>query len=147
MQLSDDQIREIAGNMDVGMRSFYHLKTGEIEAIPDFEQLGAFEGDKELWQELLDKLDENSMDYFEFEKITSRESFEIMADYAETVDNQRLQERLYHALNRSKPFQNFKWEIDNSGEYRQRWFDFKNQRLFEFVQKQIDRYNCSLRDE
>ncbi|MGY6743468.1 MAG: hypothetical protein ACXIUQ_12090 [Cecembia sp.] len=39
MQLSDDQIREIAGNMDVGMRSFYHLKTGKIEAIPDFEPL------------------------------------------------------------------------------------------------------------
>jgi len=49
----------------------------------------------------------------------SHESFKIMADFAENIDNARLQDRLINALNKSKPFRNFNWEIDNSGDYRQ----------------------------
>ena len=29
MQITEEKIREIAGNLDVGLRCFYHLKTGE----------------------------------------------------------------------------------------------------------------------
>ena len=147
MQLTEEKIREIAENLDVGLRCFYHLKTGEIEATPDFNQPDWFGQDTEPWQETLDKLDENWGDYFEFEKMTSHESFEVMADFAETVDNKKLQDRLYRALNKSKPFRNFKWEIDNSGEYRQKWFDFKNQRLIEFVKDQIEQHNREFTDE
>jgi len=64
-----------------------------------------------------------------------------MADFAESIDNPRLQDRLINALNKSKPFQNFKWQIDNSGEYRQQWFDFKNMHYIELVKKQIDNNN------
>lgn len=41
-----------------------------------------------------------------------------MADFAENVDDTRLKDKLTNALNRPKPFQNFKWQIDNSGEFR-----------------------------
>ncbi len=147
MTLMEDQIKEIAENLDIGMRCFYHLKTGEIETIPNFFEGGWIGQDTEPWQETLDKLDENWGEYFEFEKMTSHESFEIMADFAETVDNQKLQDRLFKALNKSKPFRNFKWEIDNSGEYREKWFEYKNQRMIEFVKTQIEHYNRNYRDE
>jgi hypothetical protein len=147
MKLSEEQIREIAENLDMGMRCFCHLKTGEIETTPDFNQSDWFGLDTEPWQETLDKLDENWGDYFEFEKMTSHESFEIMADFAETVDNHYLQDRLINALNKPKPFRNFKWEIDNSDEYRQKWFDFKNQRIIEFVKTQIEQHNREFTDE
>lgn len=48
--------------------------------------------------------------------------------------------RKINALNRSKPFRNFKWQIDNSGDYRQVWFDFKRRRYKEFVKKQIEEF-------
>lgn len=147
MTLTKEQIKEIAENLDMGMRCFYHLKTGEIEATPDLFEGDWIGQDTGPWQETLDKLDENWGDYFEFEKMTSHESFEIMADFAEIVDNHKLQDRLFKALNKSKPFRNFKWEIDNSGEYRQKWFDFKNQRVIEFVKTQIEQYNRDYRDE
>lgn len=44
-------------------------------------------------------------------------------------------------LNRSKPFSNFKWIIDNSGDYRQKWFDFKNQKYIEWVEEKISELN------
>ena len=61
-----------------------------------------------------------------------------MADFAENVDSIKLRESLINALNKKHPFQNFKWIIDNSGPYRQKWFDFKNQRLIEWVKDQLE---------
>jgi hypothetical protein len=61
-----------------------------------------------------------------------------MADFTEGIDNAGLQNKLINALNRSKPFQNFKWQIDNSGEYRQQWFEFKKMRYIQWVKEQID---------
>jgi hypothetical protein len=69
--------------------------------------------------EVAKEIDDNRDDYFEFKGIESLESFQIMADFGEDVDDTILQNKLINALNRSKPFQNFKWQIDNSGDYRQ----------------------------
>jgi hypothetical protein len=56
-----------------------------------------------------------------------------MADFADSLsDSHRLKSRLINALNRKKPFREFKFVIDNSGEYRQMWFDFKNRKLQEW---------------
>jgi len=137
--LTEKQIEEIADNLDCGMRCFYNIKTAEIKTLINFDRwIGA---DEEPWAEELREIDENWDDYFEFEGFESRDSFKIMADFAECVDDTRLQERLINALNRPKPFKNFKWQIDNSGEYRQKWFDFKKMRYIQWVKEQIDLNN------
>jgi hypothetical protein len=136
MKLTDKQIEEIAENLDCGMRCFYNLKTGEIKTILNFDSwIGA---DEEPWEEELNEIDEDWGDYFEFDQFESHESFQIMVDFAENVNDIRLQNNLINALNRRKPFQNFKWQIDNSGEYRQHWFDFKKMRYIQWVKEQID---------
>ena len=70
-----------------------------------------------------------------------------MADFTETVDNQKLRDKLVNSLNKSKPFRNFKWQIDNSGEYRQKWFDYKKLRYIKSVKEQIDNYKREEMDE
>jgi hypothetical protein len=52
-----------------------------------------------------------------------------------------LQEKLFNALNRKHPFREFKFVIDNSGEYRNAWFDFKNKQYFEWVENQLVTHN------
>lgn len=139
IKLTDQQIKEIAENLDGGMKCYYNEQTGEIKILLDFDN---FDGaDEELWEEEIKEIDEHWGDLVEFEKISSRESFQLMVDFAESVDNPRLQERLFIALNRSKPFRNFKWQIDNSGEYRQRWFKYKDQRYIEWVKEQLNDHN------
>lgn len=64
-----------------------------------------------------------------------------MMDFAEQVPDKKIQENLIRALNRSKPFRNFKDEIDYSGDYRQQWFRFKEQAYANWVQTQIDEFN------
>ncbi len=136
MKPTEKQIEEIADNLDSGMRCFYNLKSGEIKTILNFDSwIGA---DKEPWEEELNEIDENWGDYFEFDSFDSHDSFKIMADFAESINDSKLQDRLINALNRPKPFQNFKWQIDNSEAFLQRWFDFKKLRYIQFIKEQID---------
>ena len=139
MKLTEEQIKEIADNLDSGLRCFYNKRTGVIKEILNFNSW--INADEETWEEELREIEENWSDFYEFENMTSGESFNLMADFAENIDNPGLQKRLINALNRSKPFRNFKWQIDNSGEYRQLWFEFKNNRYIEWVKDQIETQN------
>ncbi len=62
-----------------------------------------------------------------------------MADFAEQLDDSnKLKTKLINALNKRKPFREFKFVIDNSGEYRQKWFDFKNEQLQQWVKDKFE---------
>jgi len=139
ISLIKDQIKEIAEQLDCGMRCYINKETCEIKTVLNFESWQT--DDREPWKDILDELDENWDKYFEIERMESHESFKIMADFTETVDSKELRDKLINALNRKHPFQNFKWVVDNSGPYRQKWFDFKNQRLIEWVEKKLDEIN------
>jgi hypothetical protein len=57
--------------------------------------------------------------------------------------NDELRSELFKALNKRKPFREFKWVIDNSGDYRQKWFDFKNAELKQWV---VDNFKAVTND-
>ena len=139
INFTDDQIKEISQNLDAGMRCFYNTETAEIKILPDFEnQLYA---EQEMWAEAIEEIDSEFDKYVVFEVVPSHESFKIMEEFIETVNDNKLQNRLLNAINRSKPFRNFHAEIDNSGKYRQQWFDFKHQKYIEWVKDQIEVFN------
>jgi len=139
INLTKDQIKEIAEQLDCGMRCYINKETGEIKTVLNFESWQT--DDEEPWEDVLNDLEENWDKYVEIDRMESHESFEIMADFAENVDSRELRDSLINALNRKHPFQNFKWVVDNSGPYRQKWFDFKNQRLIEWVENKLDEIN------
>ena len=64
----------------------------------------------------------------------------MMMEFADKLDNnEKLQNRLLDALRMRKPFREFKFVIDNSGVYRQKWFDFKNQWQINYVDEYFKR--------
>jgi len=135
MEPTEKQYEEIAECMETGLTCFFNMKTGEIKTVfaPEYWDMdddGQMERDAE---EVVD----NREDYFEFEKFESFESFRIMEAFAASVQNSKLQGELFDALSRPKPFRNFKWCIDNSGVYRQQWFDFKKRKSIEHVKIQF----------
>lgn len=144
MKLTDKQIEEIADDLDSGMKCFYNLRTGEIKTIINSDSWIC--ADEEPWEEDIKEIEENLNNYVEFNGFSTQESFRIMADFAENVDNDSLQKKLVNALNKSKPFGNFKWQIDNSGDYRQEWFNYKKARYIVRVKDQID-FNNIDKDE
>jgi len=104
------------------------------------QALDLMEEDLESWAEI----EANGSDYFEIEKMDSRDSFYMMEKFAENVTDSKFKTRLYQALNKPKPFRNFKHEIDNNWDYRQDWFDFKKQKSISYVQERINNFNLTL---
>ena|SRR5688572_15656118 len=133
--MTDEQITELADNLDCGLRCFVHRDTKTIVTTPN--AVNDPLSDSELWDDANREIENNFDSYAEIDKIDSRESFRLMEKFIETVENERVRDKLDQALRRPKPFWNFKFEVDNSGPYRQKWFDFKKQQLIEWVKEQL----------
>nr|WP_315421790.1 UPF0158 family protein [uncultured Pedobacter sp.] len=135
--LTSEQIKEIADTIDCGFVCHWNIKNNSLIFIPNDE--GFDPADNDAWDEDIKELKTNSSEYKEIEKPDSTESFRFMEDFTDELpDNTRIKVTLIEALNKRKPFREFKYEIDNSGDYRQLWFDFKNQKMIEYVNNKID---------
>ena len=135
--LTKEQIKEIAEDLDMGFKCFLNKKTGEYLSFPD--PLKHYETDDDAWKDDKKKLRKNVKDFIEIDGLDSHDSFQIMQDFAESLpDSASEKQRLINALNRSKPFREFKYEVDNAGEYREMWFEFKQQKLEEWVVKSFN---------
>ena len=132
-----DIVKEIAEQLDCGFRAFIHKTSGQLLFVPDENCLTEIELDP--WNEELEELENNFTDYHEIDKWTSSEAFETMSEFADQLTDKDLQSRLFDALRKKKPFKEFKFVIDNSGDFRQQWFDFKNKWQQDFVTRQLNR--------
>ena len=131
-------IKEIAEQLECGNKAFIHKQTKQTIIIPDTEN--NIYADDSLFEDELEELENNFDNYHRIESMTSTESFEIMERFTmDLIDNETLQNKLIDALNKRKPFREFKFIIDNSGSYRNKWFDFKNEEYLLFVEKQFSR--------
>lgn len=135
LTFTKEQIKEISEQLEVGFRAFYHKETGDLIFLPNTNQY--IDIDMDAWQDELDKLDENFLDYHEIKAMEASDSFQVMADFAEQLNDIKLQNKLINALNKNKPFREFKFVIDYAGEQRQNWFAFKNKRYIEWTEKQL----------
>ena len=135
--LTQEQIREISQQFDCGNCCYWNKKTGKLIFTPDFDE--NIYAEKEFYEEELDELENNWGDYVEIEKPNSKDNFEIMVNFAEHLDDSnQLKNKLFNAINKKKPFREFKFVVDNSGKYRQQWFDFKSSQLEKWV---VERFN------
>ncbi|HLO54628.1 MAG TPA: UPF0158 family protein [Saprospiraceae bacterium] len=130
--LSDDQIQEIAESFDMGLTCFWNKVTGELVFVPKREYEHLLE--KDMFAEELEKIENNHENFIEIDPPSSSEQFQIMADFAEQLDERLLlRGQLITALNKSKQFQGFKHIIHNSGKYREQWFAYQTEQLQKFV--------------
>ena len=135
MKVSKEVIREIIDELDTGFKCFINIETHEVVSFPDEDRFSDMDPDD--WQEFIDKVENNREKYKEIEGPTSRESFSIMEAFVDYIDSKSLKIRLLQALEGRKPFANFKLQIDNSGTYREIWFEFKRNWMNEFVSEKL----------
>ncbi len=131
-------IKEIAQELDSGFDCYYNFKTDEIVPIPNFSQFSHKEDFKEVFSDSLYKVEKHKADFIKIETLESFESFKIMEGFVGQLCDQKLQSELENALANKKPFQNFKHLIDHS-DYRQDWFDFKQNELEKRVENELER--------
>ncbi|MDW3196521.1 MAG: hypothetical protein R8G66_29365 [Cytophagales bacterium] len=80
MKLSDQQVKEISEELLCGNLCYVHNQSGELECFPDPNSPYV---DVELFQEVVDKVDNDFSNYIEIEKMPSHQSFQVMEDFAE----------------------------------------------------------------
>jgi hypothetical protein len=129
--LPQSELKEIAENLDMGMRVFVHKQTKEIVSYPSDD----YDFDTEMWEEQMEKA--NEKDFIEIYKMDSRSGFSVMEDFIETVGDKNLANRLSFALGRPKPFQNFKYELEYDRENLHKWYAFKLERSTDWVKEQL----------
>ncbi len=139
LQVDSQQINEVAGELDAGCRAFYHKPTGQLVFILDSSKFPIIDWEAEDL-ETLAKIETDPQTYIEIEAMRSGDAYRVMVDFVEQLTNQRLQEKLLRALDKPKPFREFKYVIDNSGIHREEWFAFKNQQYVDWVRRQLDRH-------
>jgi len=137
IKLTDIQIKEIADELDSGMLCYFNVKSHELLTTINMDRFGGM-GDDELWQDAQDKIDEQWSDLVEIVAMESHDSFRVMENFTESLDDKELQDRLFFALRGPNPFRNFKYIIDNAGDYRQKWFDYQAQQYVAWVEDQVN---------
>lgn len=135
MTLNDQQVKEIAGQLDCGFRVFVHKHTGALVSIPYLDNNPYAE--ESFYKEELRHLKKHYREYLEITGPQSHDRFEVMTSFTEQLDNEEVKGQLFEALNKRKPFQEFKRVIDSSGPYRQLWFAYKEANLKKWVLQRL----------
>ena len=131
--MTDEQINELADNLDSGLRCFVHREEKKIVTVPDIDE---HEDNFEDWNKVLNEVNDFEK-YVEIEKMDTNESFRLMTNFIETVGDLKQRSRFEEALSKPRPFRNFKFEVDQALSFRQKWFDFKRRQMIEWVKGQV----------
>lgn len=87
------------------------------------------ESDEPEQEEVIDRLNEDPDRYLMIEPISSREGFQIMEKFVESLPEGEERNLLTKVLSWKKPFSNFKSALADMGPLRQQWFDFQAKEL------------------
>jgi hypothetical protein len=135
--IPDNIIKEIAEELEVGMRVVYFNKeTFKIITIPGEDDYMEDEF-KELFKDELKELKRHKNKYIEIENMDSSDSFKIMEGFVYGIEDDKIKERFLRAINRPKPFTNFRYELDFHDELKDAWYKFKEQRTIEWVKREL----------
>lgn len=135
IRLSSKQVNDIAQELDAGLKCYINKESGEYRSILDPDDT---HDNEEFWQEELEKIHAEWSNYAVIEKMPSRLSFGMMEDFAASIENEEIRDRLFYALNRNKPFRNFRNEVDYREDIRQRWFAFKQGVYEDYVRQELE---------
>jgi hypothetical protein len=119
---------------------YLDLETGEILFLSEYlddEERGKLRG----------RIDDDPDRYERIPKAESHEGFEDMVDFIATVKDERLVELLEVAINGKGAFRRFKDVLLNYPEERERWFQFKDDRMEEKALEWLGDIDVSLIEE
>lgn len=123
-----EDIAQAFEEMDANWKPYLHKKSGEIIFVPQTEE--AFNEVDEEEKNLYYEIDALS-DYIVLPDQKELREFDIMEQYTDDLANVGMQQRLYNALRKPKPFRNFRAQIrllnleEDYGYYRYMIFNAK----------------------
>ena len=135
--ITPEKLKEIATEIDMGMKCFYHVPTGALISYPDeMQSHGGFE--KDMWKNEMKAVKSARKEYIAFEAMESSQSFRIIENFIYNIEDDDIRGEFENAVARKKPFQQFKYLLLDYPELREQWFKFKDEKNIEWVKEQLD---------
>jgi hypothetical protein len=136
----DEIAMEMEMQDDFGSTILFDTETGQIVSIPDELMRAVEEDDKEAledlpeWEKALIETaksvcSDESGRYEEIPKNPSYRAYDLMVEFAETVKDIHLKEKLNIALDGKGAFRRFKNVLSDYPDEEKRWFAFKDERM------------------
>ncbi len=110
---------------------YLNIETGDILLIMEY----SYEDDAE---KLSKEIEAHPDRYIEIPKADSHEGYADMADFADTVKDKNLQEKLAIALDGKGAFRRFKNVLLGYPKEEKEWFEFKNKRTRKRIQDWLE---------
>lgn len=132
MKLSNKQLGEVVDELQHEMRCLIHKETGKIEILFGHDSLLYM--DLETFEADQNRIKEPEK-YIEIEKMPSHIAFKVMEQFVDTISDENIQRKLIDALNRRKPFSNFKYEIRAYEKIRENWFDYLKIEYIKYIKE------------
>lgn len=136
MEVPSDLPNRIADSLEAHEQCFIHKQTLELITYPE-EYLLDLDPEQNAWQEEIERV-ESDPNYVQIQGMSSRDFFEVMEEFANSVDDRSTKIRLLDALGGPKPFAHFKHQIENTAHFRDLWFKFRRAKNIEWVTTQIN---------
>jgi hypothetical protein len=140
LKINLDELCEAMENSSYENEYYLDLATGEILFLSEYV-------DDEEKDKLRERLDDDHDRYEPIPKAESRVGYEDMRDFIATVENVHLAELLEVAINGKGAFRRFKDVLLSYPEERERWFQFKDDRIQERALEWLDDNDVTLLEE
>ena len=132
------ELSEAFDNCRIGYEFYLDLKTGEVFYISD-----EFMDTDEI-EKIYQRLDDEPERYLSIPTESSREGYQDMVAFTESLEDENLKEKLRIALDGRGAFRRFKDVLLNYPEKREEWFKFKDERLKKRVMEWLEENEIEL---
>nr|WP_306812989.1 UPF0158 family protein [Paenibacillus soyae] len=126
LKITERQLQELVEAYDMnvdGIEHYLNVETGDVEIL---NTLDMDEEDERLSWRIEEQLDEV---YYQVPHKESYEGYEDMSKFADTVDDEKLREKLYHILNGGKKvFRRYKDALSSDATAVKRYYKFVEER-------------------
>jgi len=132
-----DELCEAMEDSSYEHEYYLDLETGEILFVSEYM-------DDEETEKLRCQIEEDYNRYERIPRAESHEGYEDMADFIATIENRHLAELLEVAVNGKGAFRRFKDVLLDYPEERERWFQFKDERMEQRAVEWLDDIGVTL---
>ncbi len=132
------ELTDAFDNCRIGYEYYLDIETGELLLVSDeFMDINETE-------EVYEKLDDEPERYLSIPTESSREGYQDMVAFTESLEAENLKGKLWIALNGRGAFRRFKDVLLSHPEKREEWFKFQDERLEKHVMEWLEENEVEL---
>ncbi len=132
------ELTDAFDNCRISYEYYLDIETGELLLVSDeFMDINETE-------EVYEKLDDEPERYLSIPTESSREGYQDMVAFTESLEAENLKEKLWIALNGRGAFRRFKDVLLSHPEKREEWFKFQDERLEKHVMEWLEENEVEL---